>query len=133
VPDGGALKILDKLLAAYGNTLVMGLTKTDITPASGDTASTYTAHEADFSGYARQTITTWGASTTVSGRATATATALTWTNSTGATGNNVYTYFVLDGSGNLLWAERDATAPIDMGSAGRSYTITPTLTDKSEF
>lgn len=131
IVDGGISRMLDKMLTAYGSTLVIKLFKSNTTPAAGDTAGTYT--EATFPGYASQSVGTFGASTVASSTATATAAQNTFTRSSTGTTENIYGYYVLDSGGNLLWAERDPAAPIAMTNSGDSYLITPKFTYKSEF
>jgi hypothetical protein len=131
VVDGGLTKILDKLMTAYGSTLTIKLFKSNTTPAAGDTAGTYT--EADFPGYASQTITTWGAATIASSVATSTAEQKTFTRSSTGTVQNIYGYFVLDSGGNLLWAERDPSAPIALTNSGDAYLVTPKFTEESKY
>lgn len=131
IPDVGLDELLDKLLGAYGNTLVMHLYKNDYTPVAGSTLGSFT--EADFNGYASQTITTWSAASTSASVCSSTATALTWTKSAGGTTNNVYGYYVEDADGELLWAERDPSAPGRLSATGDTYTVTPEFQLVSEF
>jgi hypothetical protein len=131
IPDGGLQKLTDKLMTAYGNTMVLKLFKNNITPASGDVAGTYT--EADFAGYAASNCTGWTASTMASNTATTTADQKTFTRSSTGAVQNIYGYYVLDAGGNLLFAERDSAAPIPLTNLGDSYLVTPKWTLKSEF
>lgn len=131
IPDGGLQKLVDKLFTAYGNTCVLKLFQNNITPAAGDAVGTYT--EATFAGYASSNCTGWTASTMASSTATTTADQKTFTRSSTGTVQNIYGYYVLDAGGNLLFAERDAAAPIPITNLGDSYLVTPKWTLKSEF
>jgi hypothetical protein len=131
IVDGGISKMLDKLLTAYGNTLVLKLFKSNTTPAAGDTAATYT--EADFPGYAASNCTNWTASTVASSVATSSADQKTFSRSSTGTAQNIYGYFVLDSGGNLLFAERDPSAPIPLTNSGDAYLVTPKFTYQSQF
>ena len=131
IVDIGLNKMLDKLLTAYGTTLVLHLFKSNTTPAAGDTLSTYT--EATFPGYASQNVTGWTGATVASSTATSTADQKTFTRSTSGTAENIYGYYITDAGGNLLYAERDPAAPIGLTNSGDAYLITPKLTYKSEF
>jgi len=115
VPDVGEVALLSDMLG-NGNNMTLKLYKTDVTPAEGDTAGSYT--EADFTGYSAATLTrsvsgsTWATPSTASGTTSSeynSGTPQTWTN-TGAS-QTVYGYFVIDAiAGTLLWAEKFATA-----------------------
>ena len=131
IPNVGELVILDQLRGAWGNTLILHLYQNNYSPVDGSVIGSFT--EATFSGYATQTCASWSAAATVSGRASTSATARTFTNSTGSVGNSIYGYYVTDGSGNLMWAEADPSAPVGMNNPGDSYTVTPTFTFATEF
>ncbi|SRR6266567_2011054 len=92
--------------------------------------------EANFSGYASQSVGAWGSPVydAANHRYSITAPTNQWTNSTGAVGNTIYAIYVVDSSGNLIYCEaaRDASsAPIDMTVAGRVYGYTPVVDDSS--
>lgn len=132
VPDVSALYFLNTLLGNNSNPLggaTCKLFKNNYTPVAGSVLGDFT--EADFSGYTSQALTGWTTPATVSAHARTTATALSWTKS-GATGNSIYGYYVVNGS-NLLFAERDPNAPIAMTTNGDSYTVAISFTDASEF
>jgi len=132
VVDVGNKKNLDRLTTAWGNNAILKLFKNNITPAAGDTLATYT--ECDFSGYAASNCTGWSAAATVSGRASSTAAQKTFTHNTGLTANDIYGYYVVDpDTTTLLWAERDANAPIHVANNGDAYLVTPVFTQASEF
>jgi hypothetical protein len=128
VPHEGELQLMNDLFG--GGTLEnwqLGLFNANITPSEADTASTYTAHEAVFTNYARKTLTrsisgsTWATpvsrppsgSPPWSGRSQVGhtqygSTSQSWT--CGATGDTIYGYFILGAtSGKLILAEAFAT------------------------
>lgn len=101
------------------------LFKNNWTPAVGDTISALT--EADFSGYAAQTIGSWAASSFSSSKARAVASGnpFTFTNSTGVVGNDIYGYAVVNSAKTVLhFAERGGAAPYDLNGILNSIAIT---------
>lgn len=132
VPDVGELTLLNYLKDNWG-TLVIGLFKSNITPADGDTNATYIAAEADFPGYARQNLANWiNAVSDGGGRALTVPDLITFTRNAGGAAQSVYGYFVMDAGPDLLWAERDPNAPHAMDLAGDEYVILPVLTLRSQ-
>lgn len=131
VPDVGEATILDHLLGAYGDDLEVRLYQNDYTPVDGSVLGSFT--QADFEGYAGQNAESWTGAVMASGRARSTADQITWTKGTGGTGNSIYGYYVVDADENLLWAERDPSAPVNMTSDGNIYRLTPAFTLKTEF
>ncbi len=142
VPREGDVQLLTDLMG--GGTLenwLLGLFHSNITPAETDTATTYTAQEATFTGYARKTLTrsvgasTWNtpvaqapsgspawSSRTQVGHSQYGSTPQTWT--CGATGDTVYGYFILGAtSGKLICAEAFST-PRTLAN-GDTLSITP--------
>ena len=114
------------------NSLRIHLYKNNYSPVQGSVLGDFT--EADYSGYASQLISTWTGPSWVAPRQVLEAgSSKTFSNTTGAVGNTVYGYYITDQGGNLVWAERDPSAPIDMGSAGRTYIILPRYSVRSEF
>lgn len=140
VPHEGDVQILTELLGA-GENWLLGLFKTAITPAETDVADTYTANEADFSGYARLTLTrtiasgTWSppvsqapsgdpawSSRTQVGHSAYGSSPQSWT--CGATGGDVHGYFILGAtSGKLILAEAFPAAKTL--ASGDSLAMTP--------
>ena len=106
VCDNGELIALKALIGATAQTedFVVGLFISNITPAEGDTAATYTANEAAGGGYARKTLTkaTWVVSANP-----ITYPAQTWTFTGALTGSAViYGYFILRATTlDLIYAE----------------------------
>ena len=128
VCNAGELRLLDlalKTALSVDEPFTLRLFKNDYTPIATSAVGDLT--EADFTDYTAKTLNRsgWSASTTITGAASITyGTAQTWT--CGATGNTVYGAYVLDGSGNLVWAERFAEERVLVSSD--TITYTPTLT-----
>ncbi len=103
-----------------------------LTPSRSDTASTYTAAgvEADFTGYFAYGIT-WQADVLVADQVRIPADQIVWTKD-GATGNTIYGYFILDGSGRLVGAKKYDTA-VAMTANGQQHTAQLVYTIESEL
>jgi len=88
---------------------------------------------ATFSGYSHGTLSgrSVAGSLDAFSRAYATWNPLTWTKS-GATGNTIYGYWVINAAGDLLWCEKFDTA-VPMSSDGAYLVITPRLTFTSQY
>ena len=101
VPDVSQLTWLDSLRTVFNSAgLKVRLFKNNYTPVAGSVIGSFT--EANFSGYTPANLGTLAAAATVSGKASSTAgSANTWTKS-GATGNDVYGYYVTDAAGTVL-------------------------------
>lgn len=119
VPDVGEVLLLTNLLAGGAlENWTLKLYKTNVTPAEGDTAASYTV--ADFTGYANKTLTrtvaggTWATPTTSSGTTSSlynSGTPQAWT--CGASGNTIYGYYIVGAtSTTLAWAELFGTARV---------------------
>ena len=129
VPHEGELRLMSDMFG--GGTLEnwqLCLFNSNITPNEADTAATYTAHEATFTGYSRITLTrsisgtTWNTPTSVAPSGTPSWSSRTLVGHTqygtgpqvwtcGATGDTVYGYFVIGvSSGKLIFAEAFPTA-----------------------
>ncbi len=127
-PDVGenlALEMIVNKTAAQNLSLRLYLT--NITPSDTDTATTYSANEASFTGYSAITLTgaSWG--TAASGAITYGSQQTFTCSGTGAT-QNVYGYFVTQvTSGILLYSEKDASAPAPITNSGDKLLITPTI------
>jgi hypothetical protein len=127
--EEGLKFVLNAITGAFNSGGVkLRLFKNNHTPVEGDTIGNYT--EADFSGYAAVAIGPWNAATYSSGSASASATSSqTFTNSTGAVGNDIYGYYVTDaGNTTLYFAQIASTVPIDMNTALQSLTVQPVYT-----
>lgn len=121
-------KILDEGLVNLGaGDGEMGLFTNDITPDADDDIGDY--DEPGSGWYARTNLSDWPASTIVADRASTTNDPQTFTHD-GAGGDiDVYGYFIVDGDGDLVGAERDPAAPVTLSVAGSAYVVTPTLTN----
>jgi len=90
--------------------------------------------ECDFDGYSRINLTGWPAATLDGNNKASTELAFKTFTMTGiTTPNDVYGIFVLDGLGNLLYAERNPGGPVTMNTNGQTYSYKPVFTDRSEF
>lgn len=117
--------ILDAIISHYSGDFVIRLFQNNITPTQTTVLSDFT--EADFNGYAFQNLTSFGSSTLVGSTAITVATLVNWTKAAGGTGNSIYGYYIQDFSSNLLWAERDPSAPVNMNVDGATYGVIPQL------
>ncbi len=133
VPTVGQLTLLTENQGLWngGTPLTLKLFKNNYTPVAGTTLAALT--EADFNGYVAKALTNWTSPTPVASRAQTQADPVNWTKGVGGTGNSIYGYYVIDNAGNLLWAERDPNAPIDMNTDGKQYLILPRYTLVTEF
>jgi len=132
VPNNAKRRMVGSLSGAYPNTAAkIGLFKNNYTIVAATELTDLTA--ADFSGYAETNLTTpvIVAGLDGSNRAVATWDAVTWTKS-GATGNTVYGYYVVNGSNELMWAET-FDAPVALTSDGMFIVILPKLTVASQY
>lgn len=129
VPDVGEVKLLDAALGRVAaENLLLKLYATNVTPAEGDTAGSYT--EAAGGGYAAKTLTagSWGAAATSTGTTSSAYAQQTFT-FTGALTTNpaIYGYYVVGAtSGVLYWAELLA-APFTPASNGDQVLVTPRI------
>lgn len=131
VPDAGLLRLLPVLT---GETYTLHLYKNDYTPVSGSDTGNFS--EATFKGYSGGvTLANWTTPTIVSGRAVSTPDPVDQTYNSAAGGdasNTIYGYYVKDGAGDLVWAERDPN-PVVMDTNGQIYRVEAIFTFKSEF
>ena len=134
-PVEGDERILNDLANAWNLSgfQQIGLFNSPITPSTTDTLATYTAHEATFTGYTRQTLNSWGsAAPDGSGRGVIVHPNITFTCSIAPVSTEtIYGYFVTDGT-DLYWAQV-ADTPIDITLVGDSVIVTPRYTQKTEF
>ncbi len=129
VPKVGAIFLLDQQNGIFYE---MHLYKNDLTPDLDTVVSDFT--EADFGGYAALTITGWSAAITVADHAKSIANMCQFTHDGGGSANNIYGYYVVvQGSGELVWAERDPNAPVLIDAAHLLYQVITAFTRISEF
>jgi hypothetical protein len=90
--------------------------------------------EANFTGYASADADNpvTQAALDVAGRAFVLWDMIRWTKA-GATGNDIYGYWVVDSGGNLLWVERFITGVFSMNTDGSVLQFFPKLTWASQF
>jgi len=133
VVKGETNKSLDAYLdAAYTAGYAWGLFKNNVTPTEDTVIGDLT--KADFSGYAGEIpFTHWNAAAFSTPRSEADASDVVWTHNGGGTSNDIYGYYVVDETGALAWAERNAAAPITISANGQTYTVKPKFTRRSEF
>jgi len=137
VPDVGLKQVIMLLQAGFPQ-LFVRLFQNDYTPAAGSVLANFT--EATFSGYVAGTIQPGAAGWpgapllgAANHRYQITAGNVAYNGTGAGITNTIYGYYVCDQANNLWWAERLPGAPFTMGAAGSNLTITPTLTDRSEF
>lgn len=127
VSDYGLLAFAAEWLLSLLPGLTCRLFKNNYTPLQSSVVGDFT--EADFTGYSAQALTGWGAAYINGGGDAETDNGAVLFHQTGTgTTNNVYGYFVTDGSGSLVYAERNAAAPVAMDTTGKVYVVSPKLT-----
>lgn len=130
VPNIGLLNLLPRLTADIAGAELC-LYVNNYTPVAGSLLANFT--EATFPGYARASLTGWDAAVIVSDHSRQVADDCLFTLSATGGPYSVYGYFVLDGAGDLLWAERDPNAPGVLSTIGDQFRVIPQLTMVSEF
>jgi hypothetical protein len=134
IVDGGKqlmLKLKVGLSTINLSNALFHLFTNNVSPTHSDTLGTYT--EAAWTGYAAQVAGGWSAPT-LDGtfHATTTGGLMTFTNPSGSS-QSVYGYFVTDNpKTTLVFVERFTGAPLTIPN-GMTLTVTPTITDQSEF
>jgi len=128
--DAGELRLLDLMLKTaldVDETFTLHLFKNDITPDASSAVGDFT--EADFTGYSSVSLlrATWTSAVTDTGVATTQYgnSPLSW--SCTGSGNTVYGAYVLDGNGDLVWAEKFSTARTLVNGDVLNYTVVFTL------
>ena len=134
VPREGELALLDKMLkeTSITDNYILKLYKNNITPDEDSDTSSFT--EADFTNYVAITLTraTWNAAQVSATKAESSYGTVPQNWTCGTTGNTIFGYWIEsdDGSLDVLWAERFATARVlDNGDV---LNITPKFTLASE-
>lgn len=109
----------------------LGLFQNDYTPVQGSVIGDLTP--ANFSGYSGLELTQNWTSPVIDGtRWKTNADPIVQAHSGGGVSNLIYGYYVVDGSGVLMYAERDPSGPRLMAGAGDVYTVVPRYTDRTE-
>lgn len=107
--------------------LILKLFQSNTTPAEGDTAATYT--EASFTGYLAVTLVSADWTVTPGAPSSAAAAQKTFTSSANQATQNIYGYYLVTATGNVLVAaERFSDAPNPITNNGDNIKVTITLT-----
>lgn len=125
----GLRTALDFLTFDYQNdaSWFIGLFDANITPAYNTPEADYLANEADFDGYTRLGLSAWAPAVDDADHARATAPTYTWIVTGTSTVNQIYGYFISNGT-DVFFAERDPAAPQAIGgTVGQTYKVTPNL------
>jgi len=127
VSDFTQLDIMNDLKTGLLLNATIHLFKNNFVPVEAQVLADFV--EADFDGYAAQTLAAWGTvALNVDGDAQMVHTPIVWTHDGGATGCDVYGYYVVDAAGLvLLWAERNAAGPVLMDTLNQVYSVVPKL------
>lgn len=133
IPNVGK-KNFNKLFSGEtaAHTLFLKLFQNNYTPVATTDVGDFT--EASFSGYVTKTLSNpvTQAALDANNRAVTLYDLVTWTKS-GATGNSIYGYYVLDNGGGLVWCERFVTGAWSMTVDGTILQFYPTFTNRSQF
>lgn len=126
------IRLLDRLLSGGSLALSAGLYQN---PAVLDQATTLSQlGPATFSGYTGlQGTGPWSAAVLLGERAIAHSAPLSWSHDGGICANWIYGYYAVDESGDLLWAAPRAEGAVQVSVAGRTVTVTPRFSLRSEF
>lgn len=119
----GQIKLLTLMLKTaldVDESFTLHLYQNDVAPSISSNAGTFT--ECDFTGYNSLTLTRsgWATPTTVSTAAQSSYAGPSWTCTGGS--NTIYGAYVLDGSNNLVWAERFPIAKVVSSGDVLDYT-----------
>lgn len=127
----GALRLLRVLADAWS--VEYRLFQNDTVPSLESTVPSFV--EATFSGYVGgQTPASWTNPVVQTNHAVSQGDGVSWTHDGGVMNNLIYGYFVLDtGTGDLLFAERDSSAPTLLEPGSPPYAIIPKFSFLSEF
>ena len=128
VPDAAEEVVLQNFLNKVApQDQKLKLYKNDYTPVEGSTEANFT--EADFTGYAEKALS--GANWTITPGAPTEAVYAqqTFTSSAGSQNQNVYGYFIVQGtSGKIMVAERFTDGPYNIVNNGDAIKVTPKIT-----
>lgn len=108
------------------NTYILRLYVNNHTPSVGDVTGDYT--EPSGTWYAPITMGSWGTPfINPSDQGEVDEIIRIWTVAGTPSAEQVYGYFVTDGSGNLLWAETNPAGPQLMDTVGQTYSVLPIM------
>lgn len=100
------------------------LYQNDYTPVHDSAVSDFT--EANFPGYMAQNLSSWGYPyLNAAFQGEIDHPIVTWLMTGSSPTNNIYGYYVTTFAGDLLYAERNPSAPVAMDAAGKTYSIVP--------
>lgn len=132
IPYSASLIFLDAIVAALLEGAALALFQNDYVPIH--TTGLGDLVEADFDGYARITLAGWPpAAIDANNRASTNLGFQTFTKTGNLVSNDIYGAYVLDGTGNFLFAERFQTSPFTLSVAGQLLLFKPYFTFTSEF
>jgi len=129
LPNGGEVIALEAFVGkTQGMNLVLGLFKSNTTPAETDVIGTYTA--ADFTGYSPITLTAASWSSTPDAPSNITYPQQSFTSTAGSQSQPVYGYMLMQSisGGTLAYAERFTDGPYTIVDNGDIIKVTPTIT-----
>jgi len=130
--DGLAFNVVGILAALNGAPPKVKLYKNNLTPDRDTVLGDFT--EADFSGYAAETSSTWAAIGTTAHLRGYGALGVTFNRGVGATDNDIYGYFITTADGaTLLWSERFSGGPYTLDTPGQSIVFSPVQTYRSQY
>jgi len=128
----GILTELDLMTTRWDGIRFVGLFQNDLTILRTTTIAQI--EPATFSGYVGlRPLQGWTPAALVGERAVSRAAPVTWTHDGGAAANWICGYYVVDPSGNLVWAERRPGPAQSMIHAGTVYEVIPQVTLSSLF
>ena len=131
VPFASSLTFLDSTIADQLEGAFLSLYQNNYTPIGGTVLADLV--EADFPGYAPIELVGWpNAALNADFKASTQLPMQFFTCSGSATPNNIYGVYVVSAVGDLLYVERNPSAPIAMNTAGQLYGYLPRFTDRSE-
>jgi hypothetical protein len=120
--DDGLLFLLDGMRQWINDEpCKIKLYKNDYTPKQDGTDTVNDYLEADFGGYSEKTLNNLGTPVMKDGAAICLSPLLVWRRTSGS--NTIYGYYVVDGNGNLLWAERRPSGPRTIDAATPEYAL----------
>lgn len=134
----GRAAMLNSLLRTTSppTNVVIRLYQDNRTPAAGDPNSPYILTEANYTGYARQSVAVWLPPIETANVAMASGFPVIFQCATPLLlGNFVYGYFAspAEDLGKVLWAERFDVTPLGMNVAGLTLLLYPSISEQSLY
>lgn len=129
---GGILFNVNSLTSSWGNTLKIGLFQNDLVPSRYTTLGEIVP--ANFGGYSGlHDVVGWVSASLFGDVAAASSSPRLWVCDGSGVTNWIFGYYVLNASGDFLWAERDAAGGQAMVDAGDYFSVTPSYSLTSQF